>query len=83
MSTLYKLTRSSTDPKQLSMTVQGILVGLVPLIITLTGLTKAQLNEIIDAVVNVVYLGTSLVAAAYTVWGLIRKAFNRRWSAAE
>lgn len=83
MSTFYKLTRSSTDPKQLSMTVQGVLVGLVPLIITITGLTEAQLNEIIEAVVDIVYLTTSLVAAAYTVVGLIRKAVNRRWSAAE
>lgn len=76
-----KIIRSSADPTQVSMTVRGILLALVPVVMATTGITEAVANEFIDSVVQVVFLGTSLLSAVWTLWGLARKVYNRRWAA--
>ena len=62
---------------------QGVLVALVPFIMVATNLPEAEINTIIGYIVDVVFYGTALVSAVMTIWGLIRKAVNGRWSAAE
>lgn len=76
-----KLIRSSTDPKALSLTVRGILVSVLPIAIAVLGIDEAVANGIVDAVVNLVYYGASLVSVVMTLYGLIRKVKLKRWSA--
>lgn len=83
MNTLRKITRSSTDPEALSLTIRGILVGLIPLIIALTGLTEKELMPIVDGVIEIINITAALVSAVWVTYGLIRKAIERRWTAAE
>lgn len=77
---LKKFTTSSVDPTKLSMTVRGILVGLVPLAIALTGLNADTIDTITDMIVEMVFLGASLYSVALVLYGLIRKAIAGRWS---
>lgn len=77
---LKKLYRSSVDPTALSMTVRGILVGLVPLFIMVTGLDPDVIDSIIDMIIEMVFLGASLFSVGLILFGLIRKAYLRRWA---
>lgn len=76
---LNKFTASSVDPTALSMTVRGILVGLIPLFITVTGLNPDTVDTITDTVVEMVFLGASFYSAGLVLFGLIRKAYVGRW----
>lgn len=66
-----KLLGSSVNPNELSMTIKGILLGLIPLavvIFTSTGIdiTSGELTEVVNAIVAV-------LSTVLTVVGLIRK----------
>lgn len=76
-----KLITSSVDPTKLSLTIRGFLVALIPLIIVFTGLSEADVNGLVDGIVNIVFLATSLYSAGAMVVGLLRKAKLGRWSA--
>lgn len=78
---MNKLITSSVSPEHVSLTVRGLLVSLLPIIMYVTGLPEATLEPILDALVDLVFFVTALVSSAMTVYGLIRKAINKRWSA--
>lgn len=72
---------SSSDPKQLSLTVRGVLVAVVPLVavgIKLAGgeLDDSQVQAIVDGVSEAVFLFGSAVSVIMMVVGLIRKVYN-------
>jgi hypothetical protein len=78
---MNKLLASSSDPKQLSLTVRGVLVAVVPLVavvIRAAGgeLDDSQVQAIIDGVSEAVFLLGSAVSAVMMVAGLVRKAYN-------
>jgi hypothetical protein len=73
---LYNATRSSTGSGNLSLTVKGVLLALVPIIIALAGmfgldLAEATLVDLIEAI-------SAAIAAVIIVVGLVRKILNRR-----
>lgn len=72
---------SSADPKKVSLFVRGLLLSLAPIAMLVFGLTEADVNGLLDAVVNVVFFALSLVAAGQVLWGLVRKVQLGRWSA--
>lgn len=76
-----KLVTSSSDPRALSLTVKGVLTAVLPFLLMLTGLPEADMNAIVELVVDIVFYGTTLLSLVMTVYGLIRKAVNGRWSA--
>lgn len=78
---MNKFLASSADPTKLSMTVRGVLVAIIPLLVVFTGLGDAEVNAIIDLIVNIVFWVTSIVSAVVTLYGLVRKVQLGRWSA--
>lgn len=77
--TYPKWLTSSVDPTALGLTVKGILVGLVPAVLVLAGVSHwnlgaDQLNAIVDATVNVVVTASTALSTAMVLVGLIRKA---------
>lgn len=78
---MNKLLASSSDPKQLSLTVRGVLVAVVPLVavvIRAAGgeLDDSQVQVIIDGVSEAVFLFGSAVSAVMMLVGLVRKVYN-------
>lgn len=78
---MNKLLASSSDPKQLSLTVRGVLVAVVPLVavvIRAAGgeLDDSQVQVIIDSVSNAVFMFGSAVSLIMMVAGLIRKVYK-------
>lgn len=71
---------SSADANKISLTVKGILLSLVPIIMISTGLTEAEIQPIIDTVVQMVFLATTIVSAGQVLYGLMRKIYLKRWS---
>jgi hypothetical protein len=66
---------SSTGSQDLSLTIKGLLLALVPLSITVFQhygfkITESQAVELLDS-------GFAAVSALVITYGLIRKAFNR------
>lgn len=75
------LVTSSADPRKVSLTVKGFLLGLAPLAMFLLGFTEAEAQSAADAIANLVLLALSIVSTIQIVWGLMRKATAGRWSA--
>ena len=76
-----KVLSSSADPAKWSATVKGILTSLLPILMVILDMPESQAQGLIDAIVNVVFAGTSLYAAGMTCYGLLRKVKLRRWTA--
>lgn len=76
---LKKFYLSSVDPTELSMTVRGIIVGLIPLFIVITGIDPETVNTISDMIVEMVLIGATFYSLALVLFGLIRKAYLGRW----
>lgn len=82
MNTFFNwLITSSANPKALSLTVRGFLVGLLPLFIMLTGATTEYAESLIDGIVNLVFFITSAGSTLAVVIGLFRKIKIGKWSA--
>ena len=79
MNTLKKLTRSSQDPKKLSMTIKGILTSLV-LVLSITGVVPTdaiqEVGPLADSLVLAVEALLAAFGAVWTVWGAIRRIRN-------
>jgi len=86
------LVTSSADPQRYSLAVKGALSLGVAWLIKLAGITCGialiclsfdadVLMSAVDTIANIVYLALTLVGAAWTLWGLLRKAWLNRWSA--
>ena len=76
---MLKILQSSQNPATLSLTVKGILVGLVPLALLLFGgnITEGDANEVINGVIGVITAVSGAVAAIITVLGAVRKVKNK------
>lgn len=85
MSTFETISRSvlqsSKNPSQLSLTVRGILVTLIPIFTTLGAaygtdvITVEYVTMVIDFIVEIINTVTLLVGLLMTLWGLIRKVW--------
>lgn len=69
---------SSADPRQMSLTIKGILVSLVPVIIAVLNLTGVEmssegLESVINTITAIVFLLGTVVSALMTIAGLMRK----------
>ena len=78
---MNKLFTSSADPKQLSLTVRGILLAVLPILIALSGVDEATATGIVDTIVDITFYGTTLFSLVVTLYGLLRKIRLGRWSA--
>jgi len=76
-----KLLTSSIDANKISRSVKGFLTLLLPFVIMFSGLQEGDLTPIVDGIVDVVFLASSLLGAAQLVFGLGRKLYLKRWSA--
>lgn len=69
---------SSADPKEISLTIKGVLVGLVPYVMVLVGLAhlnvgQDQLTTLIDGIADVIQYLLALISVSMTVVGMARK----------
>ena len=85
------LVTSSADPARYSAMVKGALGLGVAWLIQLSSLTcglnliclePQVLDSAVQTIGNIVYLGLSLVSSIAFLWGLGRKVWLNRWSAA-
>lgn len=72
------LVKSSVNPAELSMTVQGFLLGILPLLLAIAPmfglkLDSQSLGDVVGALKQVIELGLGSVAAIFTLYGFIRK----------
>ena len=72
---------SSADPAEISLTIKGVLVGTIPTVMFAVGVAhlgigQDQLTALFDAVANLVQVLRTGVAAAMTVYGMVRKLWN-------
>lgn len=78
---MNKVLASSSDPKQLSLTVRGVLVTVVPLVAVVIKVAGGELDDssvqaIVDGVSEAVFLFGSAVSVVMMVAGLVRKVYN-------
>lgn len=69
---------SSADATKVSLTVRGILLGIVPMVMLLFGITEAEAIAIVDVIVDIVFYGTTLISLVMTLYGLVRKFIKPR-----
>jgi hypothetical protein len=72
---------SSANPAEISLTIKGVLIGIIPNAMLLVGLAhlnvgQDQLTLLFDAVANLVQAVLTAVASVMTVYGLARKLWN-------
>ncbi len=72
---------SSNDPSQASLTFKGILLGGIPVIMSIVGFTHLAVSQdmvstIINEVALIVQDGLFVVAACMAFYGALRKLFN-------
>lgn len=65
--------QSSVNPNELSLTVKGILISLIPIIIIIAKQLGLEVTE--TSLINLIEQVTILISAVVTVYGLIRKLF--------
>lgn len=68
------LIASSADPNKLSMTVQGVLMALVPVIIALFQVLEIEITE--GQVVELIQAITAVIAGVVMILGMLRKFIN-------
>jgi hypothetical protein len=68
-----KLLESSKNPKELSLTVQGFLMALVPLAIALFKLAEIEVTE--TMLVDIIQEVTAITAGIVMLVGMFRKVF--------
>lgn len=75
------LVKSSVNAQRISLTVKGILIGIIPVVMTIAHLANikvesADLTTLIDAMANLIIVLGSLVSIIAMIWGVIRKIFT-------
>jgi hypothetical protein len=78
---MNKLLASSADPKQLSLTIKGALVLMIPLASILIkafgGTVENQdLEQIVDAIADIAFFAGSIISLLTMFAGVIRKISN-------
>ena len=84
------LITSSANPTQISLALRGILVGMIPVFMTMAATSctlfaglcvdSSLISPFIDGLANLVKVILELVAASMFLWGIIRKIVLGRWS---
>lgn len=69
----YGALSSSVDPEKLSLSVKGVLLGLLPIAIVLLKIDQETATGIINGIVELVKYGASIVSVCVTLYGLYRK----------
>ena len=72
---MLKILQSSANSNKLSLTVKGILVGLIPLALLIFGgnIEAGDLQGAIDSIIAAITAIFGAFAAVITAWGAIRK----------
>ena len=75
---LPKFLTSSVDSEKLSLTIKGLLTGLIPIFLLLTQFKGVSISEIevfgiIDGIGVVIMAATALISSIATLYGLVRK----------
>jgi len=75
---MNKIFQSSSNPAKLSLTIRGILIGLIPLALLLSGvaganLVQADFENLIETLIGAITAITMAVSAIATLYGVIRK----------
>ena len=74
------IVQSSANPQQVSLTVRGVLVGVIPFLMQFLPMfgihVSPDFNNIPDYVEAIVYYGLTIVASVMTAYGFFRKVFN-------
>jgi hypothetical protein len=72
---------SSADPNEVSLTVKGALVAVVPTLMAVAGFAHINLGDgslltsLVDGLAQVIQVALTLVATAMAVWGTVRKVY--------
>lgn len=74
---------SSADPNRASLFIKGVLLSIAPIAMLVLGITDADFNVLVEAIVNVVFYVITALSAIWTLYGLARKLWLKRWSAVE
>ena len=70
---------SSADPDEVSLTVKGALVAVIPTLMAVAGIAHINLGDgslltsLVDALAELIQVTLTLVATAIAVWGITRK----------
>jgi uncharacterized membrane protein (GlpM family) len=72
---------SSQSPSEISLTIKGVLVGVIPYLMILIGLThlnvgQDQLSALVDGACTLLQDALMLVSAVMTAYGLARKVWT-------
>lgn len=67
----YPILGSSADPDKVSATVKGLLIALVPIIISVAQYYEVELAE--SMVMEIINAVGAIVAAGVTIFGAVRK----------
>ena len=79
---LPKFLQSSINPEQLSLTIKGILIGIVPFLLWIANangvqLAQGDLSEIVNLIANSAKEILTAISAIITTVGAIRKLANK------
>ena len=66
---------SSADPSKYALTVKSMLVGVLPLLMLVTGTSQGEVNSLVEATSNIVFYGLSFVSSVGIVFGFARKVW--------
>jgi hypothetical protein len=72
---------SSNDATQISLTVKGALLGIIPYLMIVAGIAHVNVGDsttltaLVDSIANFVQVALTAVSALVTVYGLARKVF--------
>jgi len=74
---MHKILGSSQDSNKLALRVKSILLGLIPLVMVISGLAgwdigEEALHNLVEMIIDGVVAGTALVAVGQQIWGWIR-----------
>lgn len=79
---ISRLTSSSSNPEQMSMTVKGLGVLLIPVIVRLaelygiSGLDESFMTTVLESVTEAIQAVTLATGSVLTALGFLRKVFN-------
>ncbi len=76
--TLPKFLTSSVDPEKLGLTVKGFLVGVIPVVLLVAGLThinvgQQDLSALVDGIVNLTVAISTALSGLMVLIGIVRK----------
>ena len=69
---------SSANPQKISLTVKGVIISLIPILLTLSGIahlsiTSDGITNIASLIANLIDVSFTIIASISIVYGIIRK----------